>query len=137
MHPRLVAGAWVGFNDSRVTMRSDYWGQGGHNAILLVGDFFRDALREGWVDARARFASPQSAQAVMASWPSVGEREGASIARLEVQPDAHAENAAPPEDAPPKSSQELDQLLQTLSRRDGWSSGGAATGAGISTSPLQ
>jgi penicillin-binding protein 1A len=138
MHPRLVAGAWVGFNDSRVTMRSDYWGQGGHNAILLVGDFFRDALREGGVDARARFASPQSAQAVMASWPAVGEREGASIARLEVQPDAqHAENAAPPEEAPPKSSQELDQLLQTLSRRDGWSSGAAATGAGISTSPLQ
>ncbi|TMH27161.1 MAG: penicillin-binding protein, partial [Betaproteobacteria bacterium] len=37
MHPSLVAGAWVGFNDSRVTMRSDYWGQGGHNAILVVG----------------------------------------------------------------------------------------------------
>src|SRR5690606_1123565 len=36
MHPHLVAGAWVGFNDQRVTMRSDYWGQGGQNAILLV-----------------------------------------------------------------------------------------------------
>ena len=36
MHPNLVAGAWVGFNDTRVTMRSSYWGQGGHNAILLV-----------------------------------------------------------------------------------------------------
>jgi penicillin-binding protein 1A len=23
MHPQLVAGAWVGFNDNRVTMRSD------------------------------------------------------------------------------------------------------------------
>ena len=29
MHPRLVAGSWVGFNDSRVTMRSNYWGEGG------------------------------------------------------------------------------------------------------------
>jgi penicillin-binding protein 1A len=28
MHPQLVAGAWVGFNDSRITLRSDYWGQG-------------------------------------------------------------------------------------------------------------
>ena len=40
MHPQLVAGSWVGFNDSRVTMRSNYWGEGGHNAVLLVGDFF-------------------------------------------------------------------------------------------------
>ncbi len=38
MHPKLVAGAWVGFNDTRVTMRSNYWGQGGHNAIFIVGD---------------------------------------------------------------------------------------------------
>ncbi|MFP5392344.1 MAG: penicillin-binding protein 1A [Gammaproteobacteria bacterium] len=45
MHPNLVAGAWVGFNDNRVSMRSSYWGQGGHNAILLVGDFFRRRRR--------------------------------------------------------------------------------------------
>ena len=44
MHPKLVAGAWVGFNDSRVTMRSGYWGQGGHNALSLVGDFFKETL---------------------------------------------------------------------------------------------
>ncbi len=44
MHPRLVAGAWVGFNDPRVTMRSNYWGQGAHNALLVVGDFFQQAL---------------------------------------------------------------------------------------------
>jgi penicillin-binding protein 1A len=24
MHPQLVAGAWVGFNDGRITLRSDY-----------------------------------------------------------------------------------------------------------------
>lgn len=137
MHPRLVAGAWVGFNDSRVTMRSDYWGQGGHNAILLVGDFFRDALRGGLVDARARFADPQSPGAVMASWSPISEREGASIARLEVAPqDTQAENVAPSDDAPPKTSQELDQLIQTIGRRESWSSGGPA-GASMSTSPLQ
>ncbi len=55
MHPHLVAGAWVGFNDQRVTMRSDYWGQGGQNAILLVGDFFQEALKSGKVNAKARF----------------------------------------------------------------------------------
>jgi penicillin-binding protein 1A len=55
MHPNLVAGAWVGFNDVRVTMRSNYWGQGGHNAILLVGDFFRTAIDSGKIDSAALF----------------------------------------------------------------------------------
>jgi penicillin-binding protein 1A len=55
MHPKLVAGAWVGFNDNRVTMRSNYWGQGGHNAILLVGDFFKAAIADGKVDMAALF----------------------------------------------------------------------------------
>lgn len=59
MHPRLVAGAWVGFNDSRVTMRSDYWGQGGHNAILLVGDFFRGTLKSKLIDTKAKFPQPK------------------------------------------------------------------------------
>ena len=55
MHPNLVAGAWVGFNDNRVTMRSSYWGQGGHNAILVVGDFFKAAFDSGKIDAKAAF----------------------------------------------------------------------------------
>jgi penicillin-binding protein 1A len=55
MHPRLVAGSWVGFNDSRVTMRSDYWGEGAHNALLLVGDFFQRTLNTHLIDGSARF----------------------------------------------------------------------------------
>ena len=55
MHPRLVAGAWIGFNDSRITMRSNYWGEGGHNAVLLVGDFFQQALDARLIDGGARF----------------------------------------------------------------------------------
>ncbi len=39
MHPDLVVGAWVGWNDRRVAFRSDWWGQGAHNALHLVGDF--------------------------------------------------------------------------------------------------
>jgi penicillin-binding protein 1A len=62
MHPRLVAGAWVGFNDSRVTMRSSYWGEGGHNALLLVGDFFQQALGAQLIDANARFPYTRPAQ---------------------------------------------------------------------------
>ncbi len=59
MHRQLVAGAWVGFNDNRVTLRSDYWGQGAHSAVPVVGDFFGNALRARLIDPRARFAAPE------------------------------------------------------------------------------
>jgi penicillin-binding protein 1A len=55
MHPHLVAGAWVGFNDARVTMRSSHWGQGAHNALPVVGDFFRQAFNARMIDSRAQF----------------------------------------------------------------------------------
>jgi len=58
MHPQLVAGAWVGFNDGRVTLRSDYWGQGAHSALPIVGDFTAQALRSRVIDPRARFVAP-------------------------------------------------------------------------------
>lgn len=59
MAPRLVAGAWVGFNDNRVTLNS-YWGEGAHSALPIVGDFFRHALDSHLIDPRARFAAPRS-----------------------------------------------------------------------------
>ncbi len=66
MHPRLVAGAWVGFNDNRVTMRSNYWGQGGHNAIFIVGDFLRDVLGKKRIDANAQFPRPPRPPVIVA-----------------------------------------------------------------------
>ena len=64
MHSRLVAGSWVGFNDSRITMRSDYWGQGANNALLLVGDFFQHALSAEFITANARFPYERPEQSV-------------------------------------------------------------------------
>ena len=58
MHPQLVAGAWVGFNDGRVTLRSDYWGQGAHSALPIVGDFTAQALRSRAIDPHIRFEAP-------------------------------------------------------------------------------
>jgi penicillin-binding protein 1A len=55
MHRRLVAGSWVGFNDTRVTMRSNYWGEGRHNALLVVGDFFQQTLTARLIDSSAEF----------------------------------------------------------------------------------
>lgn len=47
MHPELVTGSWVGFNDQRVTFRTDWWGQGAHSALHLVGDYTRQIADEG------------------------------------------------------------------------------------------
>jgi penicillin-binding protein 1A len=58
MHPQLVAGAWVGFNDNRVTM-ADSWGQGARSALPMVGDFFQQTLRARWIDGQAEFAIPR------------------------------------------------------------------------------
>jgi penicillin-binding protein 1A len=58
MHPQLVAGAWVGFNDNRITMRGD-WGQGARNALNIVGDFFQQSLKSRIIDAKLRFAAPR------------------------------------------------------------------------------
>ncbi|MDP1887546.1 MAG: penicillin-binding protein, partial [Polaromonas sp.] len=63
MHSQLVAGAWVGFNDNRVTL-SDYWGQGAHSALPIVGDFFQQALRTRVVDTNARFDAPRGSSRV-------------------------------------------------------------------------
>ena len=50
MRPGLVAGAWVGFNDRRVTYRSMETGSGSKTALPIVAAFFRrvqDALPDG------------------------------------------------------------------------------------------
>jgi penicillin-binding protein 1A len=58
MHPQLVAGAWVGFNDNRVTM-GEAWGQGARSALPIVGDLFQQSLRYRWIDAQVEFDIPR------------------------------------------------------------------------------
>lgn len=57
MHPQLVAGAWVGFNDSSINMGE--WGQGARSALPMVGDFFLQSLRLRAVDPRVEFDIPR------------------------------------------------------------------------------
>lgn len=74
MTPKLVTGAWVGFNDQRVTMRSSYWGQGGHSALLLVGDFMRRAVKNKLVDTKTAFAAPERPPVIgSTSWDEAPE----------------------------------------------------------------
>jgi penicillin-binding protein 1A len=77
MSPKLVAGAWVGFNDPRVTIRSNYWGQGGHNALRLVGAFMQQGQKARLIDTQATFPQveqdPPEAPALPASGADGGE----------------------------------------------------------------
>ncbi len=57
LHPQLVAGAWVGFNDSRITMGN--WGQGARSALPIVGEFFQQSLRSHAIDPQVEFAIPR------------------------------------------------------------------------------
>jgi len=57
MHPQLVAGAWVGFNDNRVTMGP--WGAGARSALPIVGDVVQQSLRQRWIDPQAEFDIPR------------------------------------------------------------------------------
>jgi penicillin-binding protein 1A len=99
MHPNLVAGAWVGFNDTRVTMRSNYWGQGGHSAILLVGDFFRTALDSGKLSADAQFPGYHKPEPVIRRAEPEEDMEEGGDMQQEGGPPADTPQP-PPEPAP-------------------------------------
>ncbi|MBC7548253.1 MAG: transglycosylase domain-containing protein [Polaromonas sp.] len=58
MHPQLVAGAWAGFNDNRVTM-GDRWGPGAQSALPMVGTFFQGAIKSKLIDVKAQFNAPR------------------------------------------------------------------------------
>jgi penicillin-binding protein 1A len=129
MHPNLVAGAWVGFNDARVTMRSNYWGQGGHNAVLLVGDFFRSGLDNGTIDGNALFGGGQRAAPPARSAPppdewieqTIPQDEGPApdqMQRNEAQLDAEISGAPFLSDDPPQSQPYQQQFQRQDQRQD-------------------
>ena len=57
MHPQMVAGAWVGFDDSHPM--GEPWGQGARSALPIVGDFFLQALRQRAADPRVEWDIPR------------------------------------------------------------------------------
>ena len=128
MHPNLVAGAWVGFNDARVTMRSNYWGQGGHNAILVVGDFFRSGLDSGKIDGNALFGGGKRAAPPVRSAPpdewtpqAVPQDEGPApdqMTRNEAQLDAETSGESFLSDDLPQTPPQSQPYRQQYQRQD-------------------
>jgi penicillin-binding protein 1A len=72
MQPQLVAGAWVGFNDNRVTMGSR-WGQGAGSALPIVGEFYRQAFKAKLIDTNVKFSAPRGVDAVQPLLDSNGQ----------------------------------------------------------------
>ena len=66
VNPELVVGAWVGWNDRRITFRSSFWGQGSHTGLYLVGAFLEKLQQEGPGDIKinpeAKFEEPENYQ---------------------------------------------------------------------------
>lgn len=129
MHPQLVAGAWVGFNDARITLRSDYWGQGAHTALPIVGDFFQRAMRAQVVDVKRRFAEPSSAHFYdplktrvmgwLAQWFGTGETvEPAPPARRNVPVVPTPPVASIPEEAEDAASDVLPEIPAASGARE-------------------
>ncbi len=61
VHPELVSGAWIGFNDQRLTFRTNFWGQGAHSALPVVADYYRRTAesKEVSLSKDASFPLPQ------------------------------------------------------------------------------
>ena len=128
MHPQLVAGAWVGFNDGRVTLRSDYWGQGAHSALPIVGNVVRSALRSRLIDPRVRFEEPESG-VVQRVYRGLKDW---FLDLLEPEPTPASKPAPPseitpePQTGPDPLQERIDQILEE-SRREDATGGGPAT----------
>jgi len=74
MHSQLVAGAWVGFNDNRVTM-GNRWGPGAQSALPMVGEFFQQVIKAKVLDPGVKF----SATAGISQVPAPFAEENAAL----------------------------------------------------------
>jgi membrane peptidoglycan carboxypeptidase len=91
MHPNLVAGAWIGFEAPAVSFRSDWWGQGSHNALLVVGDFFREAeatLPDATFPTPFRYREPGSIYARAGRWDGDSWTDSLAVDDYSSSPDS-------------------------------------------------
>ncbi|TAM35475.1 MAG: penicillin-binding protein [Burkholderiaceae bacterium] len=126
MQPQLVAGAWVGFNDNRVTL-NNYWGQGAHSALPIVGSFFQKALNTRVIDARARFDAPRAF--TQPSAPAPDEPASAALAATEENPAAVATQPAADGGSSDQPAPLIPLVPFTISPNAATGSGAAQTGS--------
>nr|WP_258002368.1 transglycosylase domain-containing protein [Burkholderia sp. WAC0059] len=137
MDPQLVAGAWVGFDDGRVTLN----GEGAHTALPIVGTFFQHALRARIVDPHARFVT---AAPTPGAFETFRERLRAWIGhvfarspKVETPPPRPAPKRAASAPAPvqPASGEALPPILPSTSGASAASAAPAASAAAAASAP--
>jgi len=116
MHPQLVAGAWVGFNDPRVHMRSGYWGQGGNNALLIVGDFFQRSFKAKLLNEDAEFPRPRGENPLRDWWEDLGRRIRKWGGEAEEAPEEPVRRRAPVEDRSPPPDESIYRDMEEARR---------------------
>jgi penicillin-binding protein 1A len=79
MHPELVSGAWIGFDDQRLTFRTSWWGQGAHSALFLVGDFYRRIAKQDSVSLLTKEASFPMVESFGAPEDTTGTQQGGRL----------------------------------------------------------
>ncbi|HEY4067276.1 MAG TPA: transglycosylase domain-containing protein [Burkholderiaceae bacterium] len=124
MSPHLVAGAWVGFNDARVAMRGNYWGQGGHNALRLVGAFFQQGQKAGVIDTEATFPEvvrdlpPPDPAASAASAPDASDAAASAPLGVDAAASAPVATPLPVRSSPPVILLPLDAAVERRQVQD-------------------
>lgn len=121
MRPGIVVGAWVGFNDQRVTFRSKATGEGSKTALPVVGDFLlrvQDRLPD------VAFPSPPDAFETFAYGDSLSH--DVDVDRYGAEPfewEAASDEADPPDVERPEADRPAlrgDPAPATAPRRVGW-----------------
>ncbi|MBV7540313.1 transglycosylase domain-containing protein [Acidovorax sp. sic0104] len=106
MHARVVAGAWAGFNDGRITLRSDHWGQGARSALPMVGDFMQQAIRTKVINGNDRFVDEFDIRPVPAPDSSLDTMRDWIRGLFRSDPSQGAPGTPSPSTAPPVPAEE-------------------------------
>ena len=133
LRPGLAVGAWVGFNDQRVTFRSKDTGEGSKTALPVVADFLvrvQDRLPAGTLAAPPetfRFAYDGDSLATEDPWADVPEmwdyeppaslRETGDDLDPDLDPSPRVDLRPDPDAAPPESRRVDRGRIEPSSRR--------------------
>lgn len=100
LHPNLVMGAWVGFDTPTISWKSNYYQQGSHTALPIVGSFFRRVRasdRKDVLDPKATFAEPTAGEIKPQKEETQAQTTAAPTRRRTPR---RTQEAAPAEEAP-------------------------------------
>ncbi len=104
LHPNLVMGAWVGFDTPTISWKSDYYQQGSHTALPIVGGFFRRVRASGSrnvLDPKATFAEPTGPEISPEKEAPVSAAQPTAPTRRRRAPVENTRTNDAPVDAPP------------------------------------